>query len=60
MCKLFLPGFPTVFNSALQELHSISLQVERVHDLMNIQVKVLQRKSEKAEGEKTDMSVVLQ
>lgn len=60
MLKLFLPVFPTVFNSALQELHNISLYVERVHDIMNFQIKILQQKSEKTEGEKADVSVVLQ
>ncbi|KAM6226605.1 uncharacterized protein M6G45_016965 isoform 1-T1 [Spheniscus humboldti] len=44
----------------LQELHNISLYVERVHDIMNFQIKILQQKSEKTEGEKADVSVVLQ
>lgn len=60
MLELFLPDFPIVFNSALQELHNISLYVETVHDLMNSQIKILQQQSEKAEGEKADMSAVLQ
>ncbi|XP_074876919.1 uncharacterized protein LOC142027133 [Buteo buteo] len=44
----------------LQELHNISLHVERVHDLMNFQIKILQQKSEKTEGEKADVSEVLE
>ncbi|PKK28551.1 hypothetical protein A306_00000186 [Columba livia] len=44
----------------LQELHNISLYVETVHDLMNSQIKILQQQSEKTEGEKADMSAVLQ
>lgn len=59
MLKLFLPVFPIVFNAALQELHNISLYVETVHDLMNSQIKI-QQQSEKTEGEKADMSGVLQ
>ncbi|KAJ7427588.1 hypothetical protein WISP_05716 [Willisornis vidua] len=43
----------------LQELHNISLHVERLHDLMNFQIKILQPKSEKTanEEEKTEWSV---
>ncbi|XP_069631813.1 centrosomal protein of 55 kDa-like [Haliaeetus albicilla] len=44
----------------LQELHNISLHVERVHDLMNFQIKILQQKSEKTEGDKADVSEVLE
>ncbi|KAM6035131.1 uncharacterized protein LJ206_000682 [Theristicus caerulescens] len=44
----------------LQDLHNISLYVERVHDLINFRIKILQQKSEKTEGEKADVSVVLQ
>ncbi|XP_027518699.1 uncharacterized protein LOC113956387 [Corapipo altera] len=43
----------------LQELHNISLHVERLRDLMNFQIKILQPKSEKAEGEKSYVSEVL-
>ncbi|XP_027564776.1 uncharacterized protein LOC113981556 [Neopelma chrysocephalum] len=43
----------------LQELHNISLHVERLHDLMSFQIKILQPKSEKAEGEKSYVSEVL-
>ncbi|XP_074788810.1 uncharacterized protein LOC141973791 [Athene noctua] len=44
----------------LQELHNISLYVERVYDLMNFQIKILQQTSEKTEGEKVDVSEVLE
>ncbi|KAM6187519.1 uncharacterized protein WM294_016675 [Sarcoramphus papa] len=44
----------------LQELHNINLYVERVHDLMNFQIKILQQKSEETEGEKADVSEVLE
>lgn len=47
-----------VLNSALQELHNISLQVERLQDLMNFQIKILQQKTEKAERENSDVSEV--
>ncbi|XP_030093200.2 uncharacterized protein LOC115485123 [Serinus canaria] len=40
----------------LQELHNISLNVERLQDLMNFQIKILQQKSEKAGGENSDVS----
>lgn len=60
MPKLFLPGFPIIFNSALQELHIISLYVERMCNLMDFQMKNFQQKSEKAEGEKSDGSEVLE
>ncbi|XP_066844741.1 trichoplein keratin filament-binding protein-like isoform X2 [Anser cygnoides] len=43
----------------LQELHTISLYVERVHDLVNFQIKILQQKSEKTEEEKSDVPVIL-
>ncbi|KAF4803585.1 hypothetical protein TURU_014769 [Turdus rufiventris] len=42
----------------LQELHNISLQVERLQDLMNFQIKILQQKTEKAERENSDVSEV--
>lgn len=48
-----------VFNLALQELHNISLHVERLRDLINFQIKILQKKSEKAEGENSDVPEVL-
>ncbi|XP_061326733.1 synaptonemal complex protein 1-like [Pezoporus flaviventris] len=44
----------------LQELHIISLYVERMCNLMNFQMKNVQQKSEKAEGEKADVSEVLE
>ncbi|CAM9157876.1 unnamed protein product [Bubo scandiacus] len=44
----------------LQELHNISLYVERVYDLMNFQIKILQQQSEKTEGEKVDVSEFLE
>ncbi|XP_071587177.1 uncharacterized protein [Heliangelus exortis] len=44
----------------LQELHNISLYVERVHDLMNCQIKINQQNSKKAEGGKADASMILQ
>ncbi|XP_065518084.1 uncharacterized protein LOC136004976 [Lathamus discolor] len=44
----------------LQELHIISLYVERMCNLMNFQMKNLQQKSEKVEGEKSDVSEVLE
>ncbi|XP_056181669.1 uncharacterized protein LOC130143084 [Falco biarmicus] len=44
----------------LQELHNISLYVERVHDLMHFQIKILQQNSEKKEGEKSDASEVVE
>ncbi|XP_063278181.1 uncharacterized protein LOC134563811 [Prinia subflava] len=43
----------------LQELHNISLHVKRLQDLMNFQTKILQQKSEKTEGEHSDVSEVL-
>ncbi|XP_048148903.1 synaptonemal complex protein 1-like isoform X1 [Corvus hawaiiensis] len=43
----------------LQELHNMSLHVERLQDLMNFQIKILQQKSEKTEGENSDISEVL-
>ncbi|XP_037980889.1 uncharacterized protein LOC119695812 isoform X3 [Motacilla alba alba] len=43
----------------LQELHNISLHVERLQDFMNFQIKILQKKSEKAGGENSDVSEVL-
>ncbi|XP_032061788.1 uncharacterized protein LOC116500708 [Aythya fuligula] len=43
----------------LRGLHTISLYVERVRDLMNFQIKILQQKSEKTEGEKADVPVIL-
>ncbi|XP_071887555.1 uncharacterized protein [Anas platyrhynchos] len=43
----------------LQGLHTISLYVERVRDLMNFQIKILQQKSEKTEEEKADVPVIL-
>lgn len=57
--ELILTWFSIVFNSALQELHNISLHVERLQDLMNFQIKNLQQKSEKAGGENSDVSEVL-
>ncbi|KAL2294843.1 hypothetical protein Nmel_008597, partial [Mimus melanotis] len=42
----------------LQELHNISLHVERLRDLMIFQIKVLQQKTEKAEGENSEVSEV--
>lgn len=59
MFKFFLHFFPVVFNSALQELHNISLYVDEVQDLINFQIKILQQKSEKAGGEKADVSEAL-
>lgn len=59
MLKFFLPAFPIIFNTALQGLHTISLYVERVRDLMNVQIKILQQKSEKTEEEKADVPVIL-
>ncbi|XP_025953542.2 uncharacterized protein LOC112981831 isoform X2 [Dromaius novaehollandiae] len=44
----------------LQELQNISLDVDKVHDLVNLQIKILQKKSEKTETEKADVSVVLE
>ncbi|XP_074936012.1 uncharacterized protein LOC142050778 [Phalacrocorax aristotelis] len=44
----------------LQELHNISLYVERVQDLINFQIKILLQKSGKTEGGKADVSVALQ
>ncbi|KAM9509917.1 uncharacterized protein ACIB01_001394 [Guaruba guarouba] len=44
----------------LQELHIISLYVERICNLMNFQMKNLPQKSEKAEGEKSDVSEVVE
>lgn len=60
MLELFSPVFPVVFNSALRELHNISLYVERVYDLMNCQIKILQQKPGKTEGERADVSQVLE
>lgn len=57
--ELILTWFSIVFNSALQELHNISLHVERLQDLMNFQIKNLQKESEKAGGENSDVSEVL-
>ncbi|XP_064357035.1 centrosome-associated protein CEP250-like [Dromaius novaehollandiae] len=44
----------------LQQLQNISLHVDKVHDLVNLQIKILQKKSEKTETEKADVSVVLE
>lgn len=57
--EVILTWFSIVFNSALQELHNLSLHVERLQDLLNFQINILQQKSEKAEGENSDMSEVL-
>lgn len=57
--EVILTWFSIVFNSALQELHNMNLHVERLQDLLNFQINILQQKSEKAEGENSDMSEVL-
>ncbi|KAJ7408118.1 hypothetical protein BTVI_60750 [Pitangus sulphuratus] len=57
LCKT-LDYLYTQHTLTLQELHNISLHVEKLHDLMNFQIKILQPKPEKAEGEKSDMSEV--
>lgn len=54
--EVILTWSSLVFNSALQELHNISLNVERLQDLMNFQIKILQQKSENAGGENSDVS----
>ncbi|RMC17949.1 hypothetical protein DUI87_04823 [Hirundo rustica rustica] len=58
LCKK-LDHLYTQHTLTLQELHNISLHVERLRDLMNFQTKILQQKSEKAEGENSDVSEVL-
>ncbi|XP_027755256.1 uncharacterized protein LOC114065489 [Empidonax traillii] len=57
LCKT-LDYLYTQHTLTLQDLHNISLHVEKLHDLMNFQIKILQAKSEKAEGEKSDVSEV--
>nr|XP_005489686.1 uncharacterized protein LOC102072953 [Zonotrichia albicollis] len=58
LCKK-LDYLYTQHTLTLQELHNISLHMERLQDLMNFQIKNLQQKSEKAGGENSDMSEVL-
>ncbi|CAN8220503.1 unnamed protein product [Coccothraustes coccothraustes] len=57
MCKK-LDYLYTQHTLTLQELNIISLRVERLQDLMNFQIKILQ-KSEKAGGENSDVSEAL-
>ncbi|XP_065601535.1 uncharacterized protein LOC136054275 [Cyrtonyx montezumae] len=42
----------------LQEIHNISLNVGRVSDILNFQIKILQQKSEKTEVEKADVPIL--
>ncbi|TRZ25702.1 hypothetical protein HGM15179_001421 [Zosterops borbonicus] len=58
LCKK-LDYLYTQHTLTLQELHNISLHVERLRDLMNFQTKILQQNSEKAEGENSDVSEIL-
>ncbi|XP_072778236.1 uncharacterized protein [Taeniopygia guttata] len=57
LCKK-LDFLYTQHTLTLQELHNISLHVERLQDLINFQIKI-QQKSEKEDGENSDVSEVL-